>query len=173
MWAVVWAEMRRRSPDSRRRVVAVSTRASREWERGGERERRRDRSDLYRTCRAGGGTTPKRTSSPESGAPIGPDPSLGPLTWAGSRLTLFPARSSQTGNIPLRPHDMTRIAHTEIGTRIVPQNPRAAPGDRPRVPHADSGIRPAPINKPALCAPTRSALHNTPRPDRSFAGRRD
>ena len=30
----------------------------------------------------GGGATPKRTSSPESGAPIGPDPSRGPLTLA-------------------------------------------------------------------------------------------
>ena len=32
-----------------------------------------------------------------------------------------------SGNIPLRPHEMTLIAHTEIGTRIVLQNPWAVP----------------------------------------------
>ena len=30
---------------------------------------------------------------------------------------------SDSGNIPLRPHDMTQIAHTEIGMRIVLQKP--------------------------------------------------
>uniref|UniRef100_A0A8C4R7D9 Nudix (nucleoside diphosphate linked moiety X)-type motif 5 n=1 Tax=Eptatretus burgeri TaxID=7764 RepID=A0A8C4R7D9_EPTBU len=38
-------------------------------------------------------------SSPELGAPIGPNPSRGPLTLAGNHNTPFPARSSQTANI--------------------------------------------------------------------------
>ena len=38
-------------------------------------------------------------SSPESGTPIGPDPSRGPLTLAENRNTSFPARSSQTAKI--------------------------------------------------------------------------
>ena len=37
-----------------------------------------------------------QTSSPESGAPIGPDPSRGPPAWAGNRLTPFPAKPSPT-----------------------------------------------------------------------------
>ena len=42
---------------------------------------------------------PRIKTSPESGTPIGPDPSRGPLTGAGNRLTLFPARPSQTADI--------------------------------------------------------------------------
>jgi len=74
--------------------------------RVGERQRKREREK-------GGGTAPTfigpaalgegppqiETSSPESGAPIGRDPSRGLLTWAGNRLTSFPARPSQTANI--------------------------------------------------------------------------
>ena len=47
---VVWAETRRRSPGSRRRVDEAR-----------ERVRRRDRSDLYRTCSVGRGATPKQS----------------------------------------------------------------------------------------------------------------
>ena len=63
----------RRSPGSRRRVVQrdegeAREAKSRQQEAGcaerrgrGEREGRRDRSDLYRTCSAGPGATPKRS----------------------------------------------------------------------------------------------------------------
>uniref|UniRef100_A0A8C4NF84 Mediator of RNA polymerase II transcription subunit 9 n=1 Tax=Eptatretus burgeri TaxID=7764 RepID=A0A8C4NF84_EPTBU len=63
------------------------------------------------------------TSSPESGASIGPDPSRGPPTWAGNRLTSFPARPPQTEHTSLQPHDMPLIAHTEISTRITSKSP--------------------------------------------------
>ena len=69
----------------------------------------------------------------------------------------------------LRPHDMTRITHTEIGTRIILQKTL---GDRSRIPHARSGVRPASINALATRAPTWPALY-IPRLDRSFTGRRD
>ena len=98
---VVWAEMRMRSLGSRRRVMAVSMRRG-ESGREGEKEKER-----------GGGTAPTfigpaargegspriEMSSPESGAPIGPDPSHGPPTLAGNRLTSFPARPSQTAAV--------------------------------------------------------------------------
>ena len=47
----------------------------------------------------GGGPPRSEASSPESGTPIGPDPSRGPLTLAENRNTSFPARSSQTAKI--------------------------------------------------------------------------
>ena len=47
----------------------------------------------------GEGPPRSETSSPESGALIGPDPSRGSLTLAGNRLTSFPVRSSQTAAI--------------------------------------------------------------------------
>ena len=77
-----------------------------------ERRRKRKRQEQERQER-GGGTAPTfialaalgegpcriETSSPESGALIGPDPSHGPPTLAGNHLTSFPARPSQTVNI--------------------------------------------------------------------------
>ena len=63
---VMWAEMRRRSPGSRRRVVAMSGRET--------RERRRDRSDLVGLAARGGGPPRSEASSPELGALIGLTP---------------------------------------------------------------------------------------------------
>ena len=61
---VVWAETKRQSPGSRRRVVAVSTRrGEREAEKLKKqeaRERRRNFADLYWICSSAGGATPNR-----------------------------------------------------------------------------------------------------------------
>ena len=85
-----------------------------------------------------------QTSSPESGTPIGPDPSRGPPAWTGNRLTSFPARPPQTVAIlrsePTRRHEPP----TPPIAGIILQKP---PGDRRlSAPHARSGARPASIN---------------------------
>ena len=93
-----------------------------------------------------------------------------PLTWPanfGRKPSHFVSGKviSDSGNIPLRPHDMTRIAHTEIGTGIVPQKPpcRAlATGRASHMPARASDQR----------VSTRPVLY-IHRLDRSFAGRRD
>ena len=65
-----------------------------------EREEARETVPTFIALAAlGEGPCRIETSSPESGAPIGPDPSRGPPTWAGNPLTSFPARPSQTANI--------------------------------------------------------------------------
>ena len=91
----MWAEMRRRCPGSRRHVVAV-----RQRDEGKVREKGGGTAPTFIGLAArGGGPLRSEASSPESGAPIGPDTSRGPLTLAGNRNTPFPARSSQTAKI--------------------------------------------------------------------------
>ena len=109
----------RRSPGSRRRVMAMLHEARARPERESERERRRDRSDLPRTCSAGRRATHKR---------IGRFDCPRPLTWPanlGRKPHHFVSGKviSDSEHISLQPHDMTRIAHTEIGARIIPQKP--------------------------------------------------
>ena len=82
--------------------------------RGGVDEARREReAEKLKKQERDGGTSPTFigfaargegpprivTSSPESGAPIGPVPSCGLPAWAGNRFTSFPARPFQTANI--------------------------------------------------------------------------
>jgi len=93
---VVWAETRKRSPGSRKRVVQRDEfeASAREAEKGGGTA-----PTFIGLAARGEGPPRSETSSPLSGALIGPDPSCGPLTLAGNRLTSFLARSSQTAAI--------------------------------------------------------------------------
>ena len=78
-------------------------RAGKRWrKRKREREKGRGTAPISIGPATQGEGPPRiETSSPESGAPIGPDLSRGSLTLAGNRLTLFPARPSQTAAILL------------------------------------------------------------------------
>ena len=90
-----------------------------------ERERRRDRSDLYRTCSAGRGATPKRSVITRIGSSDWPRPLTRPTNFGRKPHHLVSGKViSDSENLPLRPHNITRIAHTKIGARIVPQKPR-------------------------------------------------
>ena len=147
----------------------AETRARREREKGG------GTAPTFIGLPARGGVPPRsEASSPESGAPIGPNPSRGLLTLAGNRTTSFPTRSSRQRNYsaPTPRHDTNR-PHQNWSANCPVKPPGPCPGDRSRVPHARSSVRPAPINAPALSTPTWPALYNIPLLDRSFAGRRD
>jgi len=156
--------------------VAVSTRrgVSRDEEQETDRLGKRDCPDLYRARSSGGGAMP----NPNVITRIGRSDWPRPLTWPASLGRKPPHFVSgkaipDSEHISLRPHDMTRIAHTKIGTRIVLQKtPGPCPGDRSRIPHARLGVRPAFINVLASRAPTWHALY-IPRLDRSFTGRRE
>jgi len=59
-----------------------------------------------------GGAQPRSDAlSPESSAPIGPQPPLDPTVMAGTGLTLYPARHVQAvESSRSKPHDMNRLA---------------------------------------------------------------
>ena len=95
---VVWAETRSRKPDC---------------------PGQRDCPDFYRVRSSGGGAMP----NPNVITLIGHSDWPRPLTWPTSLGRKPPHSVSgkaipNSGNIALRLHKTTRIAHTEIGTRI-------------------------------------------------------
>ena len=69
---------------------------------------RRDLSVFYSTRSSWEGAMPNPTSSPESGALTGSDPSRGPPAWAGPRLDAGAARP---------PYSMTRCTCLVLGRR--------------------------------------------------------
>ena len=84
----MWVETRRQSPNSRRWVAPRDEGEARACERKRKREKGGGTAPTFIVLAARGEGPPRsEMSSPESGAPIGPDPSRGPLTWDGNRLT--------------------------------------------------------------------------------------
>ena len=132
------------------------------------------RSDLCRPRGAGWGATPNRcvvtriwrSEYPRSPARPGRDGRKQQHSISGKM-------TPRQKNIPLRPHDMTRITHTELGAmNCLARTPGSCPSDRPRVPHACSGA-PASAGQRAcsVCA-MRPELHNMPPPYCSLPGGR-
>jgi len=161
----VWAETRMRSPGSRRRVVAVSTRqgesgreAEKEKEKGG-----RTTPNFIGPAAQGEGPCRIETSSPESGG-LAPTPHMAQQLWPETAsLSFWKGHPRQREYSAPTPRDDMNRPHRKWHANRPAKAPGPGPGNRPRVPHARSGARPAPINAPAPRANVARTVHSPAR----------